>query len=188
MKDLGKLKYFLGIEVAQSDEGIFLSQRKYVLDIIADTGMLGCKPVSIPLEQYHQLATDNGPVMTDPKKYRRLVGRLVYLSITRPELCYTIHLLSQFMQKPREAHWNAALRVVRFLKGCPGQGILLRANSDLQRSVYVDADWSTCPESRRSLSAYIVLLGGSPINWKTKKQDTVSMSSAEAEYRAMADV
>lgn len=126
--------------------------------------MLGCKPVSIPLEQYHQLANDKAPVLADPKKYRLLVGRLVYMSITLPNFCYTIHLLSQFMQKPLEAHWNAALCVVRFLKGCPGQGILLRANSDLQISVYVDADWSTCPEICQSLSAYIVLLGGSTIN------------------------
>lgn len=96
--------------------------------------------------------------MFGPKKYCRLVGRLVYLSVTRPELCYTIHLLSQFMKQPHKAHWSAALRVVHFLKGCPGQETLLRSNSDLQVSVYVDADWSTCPESRRSLSGLLSYL------------------------------
>lgn len=186
MKDLGKLKYFLGIEVVRAAEGIFLSQRKYALDIVADCGLLGAKPVSIPIEQNNYLASDKGPLHSDPKQYRRLVGRLVYLSITRPELCNAIHLLSQFMKAPHVAHWEAALRVVRFLKGSPGQGILLRSDSNLELSVYVDADWSTCPLTRRSLSAFVVLLGGCPISWKTKKQRTMSHSSAEAEYRAMA--
>lgn len=185
MKDLGKLKYFLGIEVARSAEGIYISQRNYVLDIVIETGLLGSKPVSTPMEQNHHLASDDGPLLADPQKYRRLVGRLVYLSISRPELCYSIHILSQFMQAPTEAHWEGALRVVRFLKGSPGKGILLKADANLELSVYCDADWSSCPSSHRSISSFVVLLGGSPIPWKTKKQDMVSLSSAEAEYRSM---
>lgn len=89
------------------------------------------------------------------------------------------------MKAPHQVHWKAALRVVRFLKGSPGHGILLRADSNLELSVYVDADWSTCPITHCSLSAYVVLFGGCPISWKTKKQKTMSHSSAEAEYRAM---
>lgn len=185
MKDLGKLRYFLGIEVARSEEGMVLSQRKYTLDLIADVGLNNARPAATPVEQNHNLAADKSPLMPDPKQYRRLVGRLVYLANTRPELCYAIHLLSQFMKAPREDHWHAAIRVVKFLKGCPGQGILLSSNPDLEVSLYVDADWSNCRTSRRSLSAYVVFLGGSPVCWKTKKQKTVSLSSAEAEYRAM---
>ena len=138
------------------------------------------------MEQNHHLASDDGPMFPDPCQYRRLIGRLVYLAISRPELSYSIHLLSQFMQTPRQAHWDAALRVVRFLKGSPSQEILLKSDSNLELSIYCDADWQSCPITRRSLSSYVVLLGGSPIDWKTKKQDTVSHSSAEAEYRAMA--
>ncbi|KAG7536483.1 GAG-pre-integrase domain [Arabidopsis suecica] len=185
MKDLGRLKYFLGIEVSRGPEGIFLSQRKYALDVISDSGNLGARPANTPLETDHHLATDDGPFLPDPKPYRRLVGRLLYLLHTRPELSYSVHVLSQFMQTPRIAHLDAALRIVRFLKGSPGQGILLKASKDLTLEVYCDSDFQTCPLTRRSLSAYVTLLGGSPISWKTKKQDTVSHSSAEAEYRAM---
>nr|KYP50079.1 Retrovirus-related Pol polyprotein from transposon TNT 1-94 [Cajanus cajan] len=122
MKDLGILKYFLGIEVARGKDGLFLSQRKYVLDIISEAGLLGARPVSTPLEQNHHLATINGALFDDPEKYQRLVRCLIYLTITRPELCYFVHILAQFMGDPRVEHWDAALRVLRYLKGCPGQG------------------------------------------------------------------
>lgn len=186
MKDLGTLRYFLGIEVARSKEGMFLCQRKYALDIVSETGLLGSRPAIFPIEQNHHLALASGPRLADPEKYRRLVGRLIYLTITRPELAYSVHILAQFMQQPRCEHWDAALRVVRYLKGCPGQGIFLRAQNSLQVSAFCDADWGSCPLSRRSISGYLVTLGRSPISWKTKKQQTVSRSSAEAEYRAMA--
>lgn len=185
MKDLGPLKYFLGIEVARSPEGIYLSQRKYTLDIIDECGMLASRPITTPIEENHHLQVDEEGPYSDPGKYRRLVGRLVYLSVTRPELSYVIHVLTQFLQKPHVKHWAAALRVVRYLKSCPGQGIMLTADSDLKLSAYCDSDHAACPLTRRSLTGYVVLLGGSPIAWKTKKQKTVSLSSAEAEYRSM---
>lgn len=191
MKDLGKIKYFLGLEVARGPEGIFVSQRKYALDIIAECGLLGAKPVQTPTELNRKLVmadkTNSHTLLPDPSKYRRLIGRLIYLSFTRPDLSYIIHILSQFMQKPLEDHWSAALRVVRYLKGTPDQGIMLSSTCNLQITAYCDADWSACTSTRRSLSAYVVFLGDSLVSWKTKKQRTVSRSSAEAEYRAMAD-
>lgn len=186
MRDLGMLKYFLGIEVARSPTGIFLCQRKYALDIISEVGLLGAKPASFPLEHNHNLALADGAFLSRPESYRRLVGRLIYLSVTRPELSYSVHVLAQFVQQPREEHWAAALRVVRYLKRNPGQGIMLRSDCDLQLSAWCDSDWASCPLTRRSLTGWFILLGNSPISWKTKKQHTVSRSSAEAEYRSMA--
>jgi hypothetical protein len=186
MKDLGTLKYFLGIEVARNSNGIFLCQRKYTLDIIAEAGLLGSKPVGFPLEQNHHLPLATGTPLQNPDRYRRLVGRLVYLTVTRAELSYCVHMLAQFMHKPLEEHWNAAIRVVRYLKGNPGQGILLKAACDLQLYAWCDSDWAGCPLTRRSLTGWIVFLGNSPISWKTKKQNVVSRSSAKTEYRSMA--
>jgi hypothetical protein len=148
--------------------------------------MLGAKPAAIPFEQNHQLALVEGEDLKDPTGYRSLIGRLIYLTITHPQLSCCVHILAQFMQTPKIEHWNAALRVVRYLKGNPGQGILLRTDCDLRLYGYCDADWAGCPLTRRSLTAYFVMLGSSPISWKTKKQTTVSRSSAEAEYRSMA--
>ncbi|XP_058005406.1 uncharacterized mitochondrial protein AtMg00810-like [Hevea brasiliensis] len=145
VKDLGKLKYFLGIEVGHSPDGLFLCQRKYALDILTECGMLGCKASPFPMEQQHRLSVDSGEKLSDVSKYRSLVGRLIYLTITRPDLTYAVHILSQFMHEPRR-------------------------------------NWASCPMTRRSVTSYFMNLGNAPISWKTKKQPTVSRSSAEADY------
>jgi len=140
IKDLRPLKYFLGIEVATGPKGLFLCQRKYALEIVDDCGLLGAKPTDFPMEQNHKLALAKGKDLDDPTPYRRLVGRLIYLTITRPDLTYAVHILSQFMQTPKEEHMEATRRVVRYIKGTAGQGLLLSRDSNLKLAGYCDSD------------------------------------------------
>lgn len=131
MKDLGTLKYFLGIEVTRSSSGCFLCQRKYTLELISETGLLGAKPTSTPIEPNHNLTKSTSSLFHLPDRYRCLVGKLIYLTITGPDLAFIFHSLAQFLQAPTSDHWDAALRIVRYLKVSPGQSILLKADSSL---------------------------------------------------------
>ncbi|XP_039158919.1 uncharacterized mitochondrial protein AtMg00810-like [Eucalyptus grandis] len=195
IKDLGAPKYFIGIEIARSDQGISLSQRKFVLEFISEVGLSGCRPTMIPIEQNIKLTTaeyDRGisqnddPILKDPSGYQRLVGKLIYLTTTRPDISYAVHTLSQFMHSPKRSHLEAALKVVKYLKKCLRLGILWSKQCDMKMRAYCGADYATCPTSRRSVTGYCIKLGDSLLSWKTKKHLTVSLSSAEAEYRAMA--
>ncbi|OMP00054.1 Integrase, catalytic core [Corchorus capsularis] len=164
IKDFGSLKYFLGIEVAQSPVGIVLSQRKYALDILEESGMQGCKPSAFPIEQKHKLRSDSNGPLIDTAQYRRLVGRLLYLTVTRPDFSYVVNVLSQFVSAQRQEHMDVALRVLRYLNKALGQGILLQADNDLLLTTYCDADWGGCLTTRRSCTDYFITLGGSPIS------------------------
>ncbi|XP_047263743.1 secreted RxLR effector protein 161-like [Capsicum annuum] len=129
---------------------------------------------------------EDDPELQDVLGYQQLVGKLLYLTITRPDICFSVEVLSQFMQRPKKSHMDVALRVVRYLKGAPGLGIFFKAQEITTMTVYCDSDRAACPNTRRSVTGYVVKLGASLISWKSKKQHTVSRSSAEAEYRSMA--
>jgi len=113
IKDLGLARYFLGIEIARSPKGTFLNQQKYILNILHDKGLTGAKPALFPLPKYLNLSLDTGDILPDPSSYRRLVGRLLYLTLTRPDLSYSVQHLSQFLQQPRQPHYQAALHLDR---------------------------------------------------------------------------
>ncbi|CAH9066949.1 unnamed protein product [Cuscuta europaea] len=123
-KDLGKLRYFLGIEVVQSQDGIALSQRKYALDILEETGLLDCRPVDTPMDPNVKLLSEQGDLLPNKEKYRRLIDKLNYLTITRPNISFAVSVLSQFLDKPCTGHWDAAIRVLRYIKKTLGQGLL----------------------------------------------------------------
>ncbi|XP_021866805.1 uncharacterized mitochondrial protein AtMg00810-like [Spinacia oleracea] len=185
MKDLGDVRYFLGIEIDRSAQGFFLSQRKYTQDIVKEYGIHKEKPVRVPLEPHLKLTPELGDVLPVATEYQRLVGRLIYLTITRPYIAYAVYILSQFMHKSTTVHMQAAKRLLRYLNLCQGQGILLTSDSAVVLTPYYDSDWAGCPMSRRSTTGICVLLGDSPISWKAKKQQVVARSSAEAEYKAL---
>jgi Reverse transcriptase (RNA-dependent DNA polymerase)/Integrase core domain/gag-polypeptide of LTR copia-type/GAG-pre-integrase domain len=185
IKDLGNLKYFLGIEIARSGKGLFLSQRKYVLDLLNESGKLGAKPATIPMNQTDKIVLDDEP-LPDIKQFQRLVGKLIYLTITRPDITFTVSYISQFMQRPMQGHMRLVDQVLRYLKSAPGRGILMKNNGHTDIVGYADADWAGSPHDRKSTSGFCMFVGGNLVTWKSKKQSVVARSSAEAEYRAMA--
>ena len=133
-----------------------------------------------------KLGHTKGDLLTDPYTYQRLIGKLIYLTITRPDITFPVHVLSQYMQSPTTVHMQAGKRILRYLLSNPGQGILLASSSAAQVQAYCDSDWASCPNTRRSTTGFCIFLGHSPVSWKSKKQNIVARSTAEAEYRAMA--
>src|SRR3954471_16251902 len=186
MTDLGPLRYFLGIEVSSTSDGFYISQEKYIQDLLARAALGDERTVETPMKLNAKIHPTDGDPLPDPTRYRHLVGSLVYLVVTRPDISYHVHILSQFVSAPTTVHYSHLLRVLRYLRGTISLALFFPRSSSLQLQAYSDATWASDPLDRRSLSAYYVFLGGSLIAWKTKKQIAVSRSSAEAELRAMA--
>ena len=186
MTDLGALHHFLGISVTCSSDGLFLSQRQYALDLLQRAGMSECHSTTTPVDTKAKLSATDGTPVADPSEYMSLVGALQYLTLTRPDLAYAVQQVCLFMHDPREPHMALVKRILRYVKGTLTSGLHIGAGPIDTLTAYTDADWAGCPDSRRSTSGYCVFLGDTLVSWSSKRQTTMSRSSAEAEYRAVA--
>jgi len=140
----------------------------------------------VPIEQNHRIVNDEENPKVEKTQYQRLVGKLIYLSHTRPDIAYAVNLVSQFMHDPRERHLQAVDKIIQYLKASPGKGLLLKKGENLSMKVYTDADYAGLIVDRRSTTGYCMFLGGNLVTWRSKKQNVVARSTAEAEFRAMA--
>ncbi|XP_020114487.1 uncharacterized protein LOC109728471 isoform X3 [Ananas comosus] len=186
MKDLGPLHYFLGIEVHRSPSGLHLSQQKYAHQLLQRHGFLDSKPVSTPLSPTSRLSSHEGHLLEDPYTYRQIVGALQYLTFTRPDISYAVNSVAQYLHAPREPHMQAVKRILRYIRGTLTYGLPISRCDNPSLVAFADADWAGCPDTRRSTSGYCIFLGPNLISWSAKKQPTISRSSSEAEYRAVA--
>ncbi|GKE44577.1 ribonuclease H-like domain-containing protein [Tanacetum coccineum] len=187
MTDLGPLNYFLGISVTRNTSGMFLSQQKYASELLERAGMLTCNPCRTPVDTDSKLSADGDPV-SDPTLYRSLAGALQYLTFTRPDISYAVQQVCLYMHDPREPHFSALKRILRYIRGTMPYGLQLFSSTTSSLVAYSDADWAGCPTTRRSTSGYCVFLGNNLLSWSSKRQVTLSRSSAEAEYRGVANV
>ncbi|XP_019168916.1 PREDICTED: uncharacterized protein LOC109164824 [Ipomoea nil] len=187
IRDLGTPSFFLGIETLTLGDSFLLSQRRYMQDILSRSGMTDCKALATPA-LVTRPTTSSSASFENPTQYRRIVGALQYLTITRPDLAYSVNRLCQFIHSPTDDHWSLLKRVLRYIKGTQDYGLRLRPSATTDLHAYFDSDWADCPIDRKSTSGYAVFLGDNLISWVSRKQRTVARSSTEAEYKGLADV
>jgi len=188
LKDLDYLHYFLGIEVKRDSQGLILSQGKYADNIIKRTGMHNCKPINTPLSSIEKLSATEGDPLgpEDATKYRSVVGAMQYLTLTRPDISFVVNKVCQFLHNPTTVHWSVVKRILWYIHGTSKLGLHIITKSMLV-SAFTDADWAGCIDDRCSTGGFAVFLGCNLISWCARKQSTVSHSSTEAKYKALAD-
>ncbi|GJY61695.1 ribonuclease H-like domain-containing protein [Tanacetum coccineum] len=181
------LLYVDDIVLTASFERLFLSQKKYAVKILDKAHMVNCNPSRTPIDTESKLGSD-GDLVSDPTLYRSLAGSLQYLTFTRPDISYAVQQVCLYMHDPREPHFSALKRTLRYVRGTLDYGLQLFFSFTTDLVAYSDADWAGCPTTRRSTSVYCVFLGNNLLSWSSKRQPTLSRSSAEAEYRGVANV
>eukprot|EP00253_Pinus_taeda_P019228 PITA_19228 len=184
MTDMGFLRYFLGIEVDQNEKEIFISQERYVNQVLSRFNMQDCKAAITPTVMGLKLSREDSNKDFDPSLYKSIVGSLMYLTTTRPNIMYAVSLIFRFMERPKEAHWKAAKRILRYVKGTKMFGILYNVSEHSDLVGYTDSDWARSVDDRKSTSGYVFHMGSGAISWASKKLSIVALSIAEAEYVA----
>lgn len=169
MKHLGELRYYLGLEILRDSGQTFMSQGKYVKGLLERFRMDQCKPAAIPLQQNIKLHSEDGSKEADVTLYRQLVGSLIYLTTTRPDLAYAVSVLSQYMSKPLESHWNVAKSVLRYLQGTVDYNIIYTDSSDVRLIGFADSDWAGNLYDCISITGYAFSIGSGVITWCSKK-------------------
>lgn len=187
MTDLGNVRYYLGIEFLRSNIGIFLSQKTYALHILEEFDMSSCTPAALPMTECLHLGAEENSPRVDGKRFQRLVGMLIYLVNTKPEILYIKSVLSRFMHDPRLLHLEAANQVLPYIKGALNCGIMYRKDHNTSMIGYTDADWGNSKTDKKSIIDWIFKLAAGPISWFSKKQHTVAVSSTDAKTKALTD-
>ena len=186
MTDLGRMKYFLGVEVIQDEEGIFIHQGKYAGEILERFNLQCGNAVKNPIVPGSRLSKEGEGSKVDATLYKQLVGSLMYITSTRPDLMFVVCLLSRYMGAPTEQHLQAAKRVLRYLKGTQFHGLFYKRGGGEELIVYTDSDYAGDIDDRRSTSGYAFMLSGAVVAWASKKQPVVTLSTTEAEFVAAA--
>jgi hypothetical protein len=183
IKDLGDLHFFLGIEVKRNSDGLILTQEKYAADLLARVGMSKCTTCPTPLSTSDKLSlTDGSPLgPADSTEYRSIVGALQYLTLTRPDLSFSVNKICQYLHAPTTTHWTTAKRILRYVKGTLKVGLTFQKSNSSLLSAFSDADRAGCLDDRRSTGGFAIFFGPNLISWSARKHATVSRSSTEAE-------
>ncbi|CAH9071025.1 unnamed protein product [Cuscuta europaea] len=182
MSMMGELNYFLGLQVKQTPDGIFINQAKYIRDLMKKFKVENKSTVKIPMNTSQGLSQDEDGKDVDPTLYRGLIGSLLYLTTSRPDISYSVGVCARFQSKPKESHLLAAKKILRYLKGNPNSGLWYQTNGGFDLYGYSDSDFARCKIDRKSTSGTCQLIGGRLVSWFNKKQNSIATSTVEAEY------
>ncbi|XP_063939719.1 uncharacterized mitochondrial protein AtMg00810-like [Daucus carota subsp. sativus] len=182
MTDLGLMSYYLGMEIQQKGNQIFVSQKGYAEKILKNFRMDNCQPTSTPISCGTKLSNFDGSAKIDPSLFRSLVGSLRYLTCTRPDILYGVGLISRYMETPTITHMKMAKRILRYVKGTPEYGLTYSPSTHFKLYGYSDSDWGGDVDDRKSTTGFIFFLGDTAFTWCSKKQPIVTLSTCEVEY------